>query len=78
MQWHNRNPILEHLKNARYSMRKDIVPDFVLGTSTSALLIQLKFHQLHPNHLQTRMREFGDSVSIPCLLVDPHPQFLTP
>lgn len=50
------NPVLKHLKHVRWQFG-DIVPDYLLGASSCALFLSLRFHALHPDYLSQRIRE---------------------
>ena len=53
------NPILQHIRNVQWEVNRGIVPDYVLGASTCALFITIKYHLLHPRYLDMRIREIG-------------------
>ena len=49
------------IRNVEWEFNKDIVPDFVLGPTTCALFLQLKYHLLHPTYIKQRVEELrGD------------------
>ncbi|MCO5577416.1 hypothetical protein L7F22_031248 [Adiantum nelumboides] len=50
------NPVLKHIKNVRW-IYADIVPDYLLGQSSCALYLSLRYHLLHPDYLYFRIRE---------------------
>ncbi|CAL9090909.1 unnamed protein product [Musa acuminata var. zebrina] len=50
------NPLLKHLRNARWTFA-DVVCDYLLGQSSCALYISLRYHLLHPDYLYYRIRE---------------------
>ncbi|ERN10704.1 hypothetical protein AMTRI_Chr09g19080 [Amborella trichopoda] len=50
------NPLLKHIRNARW-MFADIVPDYQLGQTSCALYLSLRYHLLHPDYLYYRIRE---------------------
>lgn len=50
------NPVLKYIRNVRWVFG-DIVPDYLLGQSTCALYISLRYHLLHPDYLYFRIRE---------------------
>lgn len=70
------NPILKFIRNIplEYS---DIVPDYVLGQSTCALYLSLRYHTLNPNYIHDRLKQLGRNFALRVLLVqvdvkDPH------
>jgi DNA excision repair protein ERCC-1 len=50
------NPVLKFIRNVRW-VYGDIVPDYLLGQTTCALYISLRYHLLHPDYLYFRIRE---------------------
>ncbi|BFI28385.1 DNA excision repair protein ERCC-1 [Marchantia polymorpha subsp. ruderalis] len=50
------NPILKHIRNVRW-MFTDIVPDYILGQTSCALYLSLRYHLLHPDYIYFRIRE---------------------
>ena len=54
------NPVLAHIRNVpwEYSdVSTDI--DFILGSSTAAFYLSLKYHRLHPEYIYNRMSVLG-------------------
>ncbi|XP_024534027.1 DNA excision repair protein ERCC-1 [Selaginella moellendorffii] len=50
------NPVLKFIRNVRWTF-DDIVPDYVLGQSSCALYLSIRYHLLHPDYLYFRIRE---------------------
>ncbi|KAI0520543.1 hypothetical protein KFK09_008019 [Dendrobium nobile] len=50
------NPLLKHIRNVKWAFA-DIVCDYLLGQSSCALYISLRYHLLHPDYLYYRIRE---------------------
>ncbi|XP_078442579.1 nucleotide repair protein isoform X1 [Wolffia australiana] len=50
------NPLLKHIRNVRWIFA-DVVCDYLLGQSSCALYISLRYHLLHPDYLYYRIRE---------------------
>jgi len=50
------NSMLKSISNATWKFA-DIQPDFILGNSTGALYISLRYHLLHPDYLYSRMSQ---------------------
>ncbi|KAL5225780.1 hypothetical protein ABZP36_012419 [Zizania latifolia] len=61
------NPLLKHIRNARWTFA-DIVPDYVLGQSSCALYISLRYHLLHPDYLYYRIRELQKNFKLRVIL----------
>ena len=62
------NPILKYVRIIKWQYNKDIVPDYVMG-STCALFLSLKYHILHPNYVERRITEIGKSFKLRILLL---------
>ncbi|NXN38824.1 ERCC1 protein, partial [Rhinoptilus africanus] len=70
------NPVLKFVRNVPWEFG-DIVPDYVLGQSTCALFLSLRYHHLHPGYIHDRLRQLGRSYGLQLLLLqvdvkDPH------
>ena len=52
------NPILNHVKSLPWEY-SDIPCDYVLGLTTCALFLSLKYHRLHPEYIYGRIRQLG-------------------
>jgi DNA excision repair protein ERCC-1 len=53
------NPVLHCIRNVQWEYNSGIVPDFVLGGSTCALFVSVRYHMLHPRYIDRRMKEVG-------------------
>lgn len=53
------NPVLQCIRNVQWEFNRGIVPDYVIGASSCALFISVKYHILHPRYLDRRMKEIG-------------------
>ena len=62
------NPLLKYIRNVRWQYG-DIIPDYVLGQSTAALFLSLRYHLLKPEYVHTRMKELPKSYRLRILLV---------
>ena len=62
------NPILGHIKIIPYEYA-DIPADYVLGTTTCALFLSLKYHRLHPEYIYSRIRLLGHKFNLRILLI---------
>jgi DNA excision repair protein ERCC-1 len=49
------NPLLNGIKQVPWEYG-DIVPDYILGVTTCALFLSLKYHRLHPEYIYTRIK----------------------
>ncbi|XP_053123292.1 DNA excision repair protein ERCC-1 [Hemicordylus capensis] len=70
------NPILKFVRNVPWEFG-EIVPDYVLGQSTCALFLSLRYHNLNPNYIHERLRILGKTYLLRVLLLqvdvkDPH------
>jgi DNA excision repair protein ERCC-1 len=61
------NPILNHVKSLPWEY-SDIPCDYVLGATTCALFLSLKYHRLHPEYVYSRLRQLGKLYNLRILL----------
>lgn len=61
------NPILAHLRSQPWEWR-DIPADYVLGATTCALFLSLKYHRLHPEYVYGRIRGLAGKYRLRVLL----------
>ncbi|KAF2153104.1 hypothetical protein K461DRAFT_285956 [Myriangium duriaei CBS 260.36] len=62
------NPALSHIKSVGWEY-SDIPADFVLGATTCALFLSLKYHRLHPEYIYTRIKALGGRYNLRIVLV---------
>lgn len=70
------NPILKFVRSIPWEFG-DVVPDYVLGQTTCALFLSLRYHNLNPNYIHERLKLLGQTFTLRVLLVqvdvkDPH------
>ncbi|CAG5865498.1 DNA excision repair protein ERCC-1 [Menidia menidia] len=70
------NPILKFVRSVPWEFG-DVVPDYVLGQTTCALFLSLRYHNLNPNYIHDRLKQLGNTFTLRVLLVqvdvkDPH------
>uniref|UniRef100_A0A8C3AXS4 DNA excision repair protein ERCC-1 n=1 Tax=Cyclopterus lumpus TaxID=8103 RepID=A0A8C3AXS4_CYCLU len=70
------NPILKFVRSVPWEFG-DVVPDYVLGQTTCALYLSLRYHHLNPNYIHDRLKLLGKTFTLRVLLVqvdvkDPH------
>ncbi|XP_045910984.1 DNA excision repair protein ERCC-1 [Micropterus dolomieu] len=70
------NPILKFVRSVPWEFG-DVVPDYVLGQTTCALFLSLRYHNLNPNYIHDRLKLLGQTFTLRVLLVqvdvkDPH------
>ncbi|XP_025070101.1 DNA excision repair protein ERCC-1, partial [Alligator sinensis] len=70
------NPVLKFVRNVPWEFG-DVVPDYVLGQSTCALFLSLRYHNLKPDYIHERLRRLGRTFALQILLLqvdvkDPH------
>ncbi|KAJ2389972.1 ssDNA endonuclease and repair protein rad10 [Coemansia sp. RSA 2603] len=63
------NPLLECIRNVRWSHSKDITPDFIVGSSSCVLFLSIKYHRLHPEYIGKRIDDLGKSFRVRVLLI---------
>lgn len=47
----------------------DIVPDYVMGKTTCALFLSIRYHQLNPDYIHERLKLLGNAYNLRVLLV---------
>ncbi|KAL1286754.1 ERCC1 [Ovibos moschatus] len=62
------NPVLRFVRNVPWEFG-DVLPDYVLGQSTCALFLSLRYHNLHPDYIHQRLQSLGKSYALRVLLV---------
>ncbi|KAM9342176.1 DNA excision repair protein ERCC-1 isoform 2-T2 [Pholidichthys leucotaenia] len=70
------NPILKFVRSVPWEFG-EVVPDYVLGQTTCALFLSLRYHNLNPNYIHDRLKQLGRAFTLRVLLVqvdvkDPH------
>lgn len=70
------NPLLKHVRNIPWEFG-EIVPDYVLGETCCALFLSLRYHNLNPEYIHSRLKTLGQAYALRVLLVqvdvkDPH------
>jgi len=62
------NPLLKSINNVPFEYA-DIIPDYVMGRTTCALFLSLRYHNLNPNYIQDRLKQLGSLFLLRILLV---------
>ena len=62
------NPALNNIKSVGWEY-SDIPADFVLGATTCALFLSLKYHRLHPEYIYGRIKALGGRYNLRLVLV---------
>lgn len=62
------NPILQAIKTVPWEYA-DIQPDFVIGATSCAVFLSLKYHRLHPEYIYNRIRNLGKQYVLRVMLV---------
>ncbi|KAK8196752.1 ssDNA endonuclease and repair protein rad10 [Zalaria obscura] len=63
------NPILNNIKDVPWEYSDIEGADYVLGATTCALFLSLKYHRLHPEYIYSRIRQLGQKYSLRIVLV---------
>ena len=63
------NPLLRLLRLIPWQFSTDIVPDYVMGSTTCAIFLSIKYHLLHPKYVERRITELGRTFRLRILLV---------
>ncbi|KAH8507372.1 hypothetical protein H0E87_009777 [Populus deltoides] len=61
------NPLLKHIRNVKWAFA-DVVCDYLLGQSSCALYLSLRYHLLHPDYLYYRIRELQKNCKLRVVL----------
>lgn len=61
------NPILQSIRALPWEY-SDIPADYVLGTTTCALFLSLKYHRLHPEYIYNRIRDLAGKYALRVIL----------
>jgi DNA excision repair protein ERCC-1 len=61
------NPILNGIKSTAWEY-SDIPADYVLGATTCALFLSLKYHRLHPEYIYNRIRDLKGQYDLRIIL----------
>ena len=61
------NPILNNIRSLPWEY-SDIPADYVLGATTCALFLSLKYHRLHPEYIYSRIRALAHKYNLRVLL----------
>ncbi|XP_065898392.1 DNA excision repair protein ERCC-1-like isoform X2 [Dysidea avara] len=62
------NPVVHFIRNIPV-MFDDVIPDFVLGRTTCALFLSVRYHKLHPNYIHDRLKQLGRQYTLRILLL---------
>lgn len=62
------NPLLKSITNVTWEF-EDIVPDYVVGRTACILFLSLKYHNLNPDYIHTRLKLLGKMFELRVLLV---------
>ncbi|KAL4809158.1 restriction endonuclease type II-like protein [Aspergillus unguis] len=62
------NPILNHIKYMQWEYA-DIPADYVVGATTCALFLSLKYHRLHPEYIYSRIKLLAGKYLLRVLLI---------
>ncbi|CAK7340762.1 unnamed protein product [Dovyalis caffra] len=61
------NPLLKHIRNVRWAFA-DVACDYLLGQSSCALYLSLRYHLLHPDYLYYRIKELQKNYKLRVVL----------
>lgn len=62
------NPLLKSITNVTWEF-EDIVPDYIVGRTACILFLSLKYHNLNPDYIHTRLKLLGKMFELRVLLV---------
>jgi DNA excision repair protein ERCC-1 len=61
------NPILNYIRSLPWEY-SDTPADYIVGVTTCALFLSLKYHRLHPEYIYSRIRALGKTYNLRILL----------
>jgi DNA excision repair protein ERCC-1 len=64
-----KNPLLTHVHNIAWEVSDAIKVDYVVGQTTGALYLSLRYHRLYPNYIYERMANAKQLYVVRLLLV---------
>ncbi|GAB6026229.1 Excision repair cross-complementation group 1 [Chamberlinius hualienensis] len=70
------NPVLKGICNVAWEFG-EIIPDYVMGRTTCALFLSVRYHSLNPKYIEERVKQLGHNYELRVLLVHvdvPDPQ----
>uniref|UniRef100_A0A672SVG3 Excision repair cross-complementation group 1 n=1 Tax=Sinocyclocheilus grahami TaxID=75366 RepID=A0A672SVG3_SINGR len=62
------NPILKFVRNVPWEFG-EVVTDYVLGRTTCALFLSVRYHNLYPSYIHERLKQLGQSFTLRVLLI---------
>ncbi|KAG6795324.1 DNA excision repair protein ERCC-1 [Apis mellifera caucasica] len=62
------NPLLKFINNVPWEY-SEIIPDYVMGKTTCALFLSIRYHQLNPDYIHERLKTLGNMYNLRVLLV---------
>ena len=62
------NPLLKSILSVPWEY-EEIVPDYVMGRTTCALFLSLRYHNLNPDYINERLKQLGKQYELRVLLV---------
>lgn len=62
------NPLLKSISNVPWEY-EDIIPDYQMGTTSCALFLSLRYHNLNPDYIHDRLKLLGKMYQLRVLLV---------
>ena len=63
------NQLLKSISNVPWEYEENIIPDYVMGRTTCALFLSLRYHSLKPNYINDRLKTLGKLYDLRVLLV---------
>lgn len=63
-----RNPLMKHIRSVPWQLG-EIEADFVMGRTSCALFLSIKYHSLHPKYVHERIKQLGRLYELRVLLV---------
>ncbi|XP_050525857.1 DNA excision repair protein ERCC-1 [Daktulosphaira vitifoliae] len=71
------NPLLKSIVNVPWEYSESIIPDYIMGRTTCALFLSVRYHLLKPDYIYKRVKSLGKLYELRVLVLqvdvkDPH------
>uniref|UniRef100_A0A2S2N6H8 DNA excision repair protein ERCC-1 n=1 Tax=Schizaphis graminum TaxID=13262 RepID=A0A2S2N6H8_SCHGA len=63
------NPLLKSIVNVPWEYSDNILPDYVMGRTTCALFLSMRYHMLKPDYIYNRVKSLGKLYELRVLLL---------
>lgn len=64
------NPLLKSIVNVPWRFSDNVIPDYVMGRTTCALYLSLRYHKLKPDYIYNRVKSLGKLYELRVLILE--------